>query len=68
MKWSNCIFKGQRDDDVRETNLIDVAVILGCGCAQAAGCTSKMSFWVNFGKIISIFKNIFKIFFDAPAV
>jgi hypothetical protein len=44
MKYSNCIFKGLRDDDVREIKIIDVAEILGCGCAQAAGCTSKMSF------------------------
>jgi hypothetical protein len=68
MKWSNCIFKGQRDDDVRETKLIDVAEIIGCGCAQATGCTSKMSFWINFGKIFHLLKKYFKIFFDVPAI
>jgi hypothetical protein len=68
MKWSNDIFKGLRDDDVRETELIDVAEILCCECVQAAGCTSKMSFWVNFGKYFSIFEKYFKIFFDIPAV
>ena len=62
MKWSNCIFKGQRDE------FVDVVEILDCGCAQAAGYTSEMSFWINFGKYFSFFKKIFKIFFYAPAV
>lgn len=68
MKWSNCIFKGLRDDDVRETELVDVVGILDCKSIQAAGCTSKMSFWVNFGKLFSFFKKYFKNIFYAPAV
>jgi len=57
-----------RDDDVRETELIDVVEILGCGCVQATGCNSKMSFWVNFGKYFYIFKKYLKIIFDVPAL
>jgi hypothetical protein len=69
MKWSNCIFKGLPDDNVRKTILIDVARMFCGGCVywrQVA--PQKCPFGSILGKIIPSFKKILKIFFDVPAV